>query len=241
MKSDNLDEQRRAFLVKALTAGVLTLGSNALMTPLWAMGKIPKEIPPGKSIFDLSGDVTVNNVPATLDTFINPGDTVTTGSNSHAVFVVAKDAFILRSNSHMKTEGETTLKDIFLKAGKMLTVFSHRLRKDELQVRSFVATAGVRGTGLYMEADPEKTYLCTCYGETEIISNADKNIRQIVTATHHDDPKYILAKPSDGKIIVPAPFINHDDDELILIEELVGRTVPFGLENDGYKGPRKDY
>ena len=241
MKSDGLDEQRRAFLVKALTAGALTLGSSVLTTPLLAMGKIPKEIPPGKSIFDMSGDVKVNNKRATLDTFINPGDTVITGDNSHVVFVVAKDAFVLRSNSHMKTEGETTLKDILLKAGKMLTVFSHRLGPEKLKVRSYVATAGVRGTGLYMEADPEKTYLCTCYGEVEIVSNTDRNVRQVVTATHHDEPKYILEKPSAGKLILPAPFINHDDDELILIEELVGRTVPFGLETDGYKGPRKDY
>ena len=127
MKSDGLDEQRRAFLVKALTVGAFTLGSNALLTPLWAMGKIPNVIPPGISIFDLSGNVSVNNVPATLDTFIKPGDEVTTGSGSHAVFVVGKDAFILRSNSHMKTQGDSIVSDILLQAGKMLSVFAHRL------------------------------------------------------------------------------------------------------------------
>jgi len=241
MKFDDIDDPRRDFLVKALTAGAFAMGSNGLIAPVWAMGKIPKIIPPGKSIFDLSGRVTVNNMAADLDTFISPGDVVETSASSHAVFVVGKDAFILRSNSRMEIEGSTIINTIRLFSGRVLSVFGRRPAKNKLTMRTTTATIGIRGTGVYMEADPEKTYLCTCYGETELVSNSDKNIRQRIAATHHDAPKYILAKGSRNKIIQPAPMINHTDDELMLIEELVGREVPFGLEGDEYKGPRKGY
>lgn len=44
-----------------------------------------------------------------------------------------------------------------------------------------------------------------------------------------------------GKLIIPAPMINHTDMELALFEELVGCEPPFGLEGDLYKGPRRGY
>jgi hypothetical protein len=62
-----------------------------------------------------------------------------------------------------------------------------------------------------------------------------------VTSKHHDEPVYILAKPKDGKTIRKAPFINHTDQELMLIETLVGRSPPFVFPSEDYGGPRKDY
>jgi hypothetical protein len=38
---------------------------------------------------------------------------------------------------------------------------------------------------------------------------------------------------------VPAPFKNHDDLELMLIETLVGRTPPFSLFDESYDNPRR--
>jgi hypothetical protein len=46
--------------------------------------------------------------------------------------------------------------------------------------------------------------------------------------------------PGKGEqIIRPAPFINHTDVELALLEELVGRSVPFAIGSDVYEAPRK--
>ncbi|MBD3649286.1 MAG: hypothetical protein HUJ31_17965, partial [Pseudomonadales bacterium] len=44
---------------------------------------------------------------------------------------------------------------------------------------------------------------------------------------HHDAPRYILADPSAAQRIQPSRFKDHYDDELLLIETLVGRTTPF--------------
>ncbi|RDH82984.1 MAG: hypothetical protein DIZ80_12025 [endosymbiont of Galathealinum brachiosum] len=240
--SDEIDDPRRDFLVKLLTAGAFATGALSLSATVQSMGKIPKVLPSGKSFFDISGDVKVNNVTATLDTFVKNSDVVTTGSGAHAVFVVGSDAFMLRSNSSMEIQGSEIISTIRLFSGKLLSVFGHRENKNKLHMRSATATIGIRGTGVYMEADQEQTYLCTCYGITDVQSSVDKNQIERIVSEHHDKPKYLLAKPSrKGKLIEPAPMINHTDLELALIEELVGREPPFGIEGNLYKGPRRDY
>ena len=236
-----IDDPRRDFLVKALTLGAFATTATGLVAPVWAMGKIPNVIPPGKSIFDIKGKVTVNDVPASLNTQIKSGDVVQTGNNSHVIFVVNKDAFILRDNSSMEISGAEIINTIRVFSGKVLSVFGQRPAAHKLSVRSATATIGIRGTGVYMEVDPERTYLCTCYGVTDIVSAADNNVSERIAATHHDAPRYILAKSEMGKLIHPAPMINHMDMELELIEELVGRKTPFGIAEDLYSGPRKEY
>ena len=62
-----------------------------------------------------------------------------------------------------------------------------------------------------------------------------------VESKHHDEPLYILAKAAQGQSIRPAPFINHTDQELMLIETLVGRQPPFVFPSEDYGGVRKPY
>jgi hypothetical protein len=50
-----------------------------------------------------------------------------------------------------------------------------------------------------------------------------------------------LGGEPEGKNIRPAPFINHTDQELMLIEALVGRTPPFVFAGDEYSAPRREY
>ena len=106
---------------------------------------------------------------------------------------------------------------------------------------SSTATIGIRGTGVYMEAERDLTYLCTCYGQVELASSLDPNERELITAEHHDAPKYITNKSNGESYIQPAPFINHTDTELKLLEAIVGREVPFSMENDIYEGERREY
>lgn len=239
--TDDIDESRRELLVKLLTSGAFMLGTGAMSSAVWGMGKVPKILPPGKSFFDIRGHVTVNNVAANLNTLVKPGDVVATGDSSHAVFVVGKDAFFLRDDSSMEIEGSAIINTIRIFSGRVLSVFGHRAGNKHLSLKSSTATMGIRGTGAYLESDPEKTYFCTCYGAIDIASNVNRNEKTRVVSEHHDAPKYILKKPMSGKLIVPAPMINHTDQELALIESLVGREPPFGIEGDLYSGPRKEY
>ena len=125
-----------------------------------------------------------------------------------------------------------------LLAGKLLSVFPSGR---PVQLRTKVASIGIRGTGVYLESDPEQTYFCTCYGVADVSAVNDPQSKETVAATHHDRPLYILGNEQPGKNIRNAPFINHTDQELMLIETLVGREPPFVFPKSDYTGPRRNY
>ena len=186
-----------------------------------------------------SDDVSVDGKRANINTAIGPGSYVRTGSGSQVIFVVANDAFILRSNSEVRMESSDGLliEGLRMVTGRLLSVFGKR--QEPRNILTPTATIGIRGTGIYVESDEEKSYVCTCYGKTRIAANANPNVSRDIVSEHHDDPVYVLSDGGDKKLIVPAPFINHTDAELALIEELVGRTTPFAYSGSGYDTPRK--
>lgn len=235
------DEIKRQTLIKLLTLGAFSMAPVSVLEAAW-WGRKPQTVSKDKSIFNLEGDVRVNNQRADLNTRIKAGDKVWTGDDSEAVFVVGGDSFIMRSNSEMEIAGSSFfLSSLRLISGGLLSVFGKRNNNQRLNMVTSTATIGIRGTGVYMEAEPDLTYLCTCYGSVEVQSAQDPNDTQIISTTHHDQPKYISNKKVKGSAIRKAPFINHTDPELKMLEALVGREVPFGLEAELYRGPRRDY
>jgi len=220
------DELRREFLIQALALGLFAT------SPLARAGQVPRQMPPGKSIFSLQGTLLVNGAAANLDTVISPNDKLVTGAKSQAIFVVGQDAFTMRSNTELQLSEEGGLVGgLQLVTGALLSVFG----KTRHQIDTPTATIGIRGTGVYVEAQPDLSYLCTCYGETTITSAQHPNNSESITSLHHDAPKYVTAK---GEIL-DADSINHSDEELLLIETLVGRETPFALFDDSYGGPKR--
>lgn len=252
-----LIESRREFLVRALSAGWLAGGLGWNSPALAALfGKLPGKLPAGKSVFEVRGNVTIDGKPVTEKTVIQPTDKITTGSDSYLIAAVGASSFILRDRSVLDLGGSNPLKQVMrLVSGKFLGVFGKLGGNRQLSLNTPVATIGIRGTGIYAESDPEKTYLCTCYGTTALAAAADYEWDALdaggreraavetdqVTAQHHDAPKYILAQADNGKRITPAPFINHTDLELMTLEALVGRKTPFGLPASEYEAPRREY
>lgn len=228
------EDPRRDFLVDALTLGLFASANMVgLMQPVFALGGLPSRLAEGQSIYRLRGDVTVNGESASKDTRIDANAFIKTGSNSRIIFVVGMDAFILRSNSELQIEGSGLLvRGIRVLTGKILSVFGKR--QTGLSIATHNATIGIRGTGIYVESEPDLSYVCTCYGRTSISANADPNIVQEVETVYHDTPFYVLPAASGNKLIQPAPVINHTDTELAMIEALVGREVPFPYPAAGY-------
>jgi hypothetical protein len=225
----DVDETRRQFLLYLLSAGAFAsiagCGSTVQSTP-----GIPKELPPGRSIFEMDGDVRVNNQPATLQTLIRLGDVVDTGADSYVIFVVNKDAFILRSSGSMTfpkpAPSPTVTPTAFsLDRGKALSVLASR----STRIATPNAVVGIRGTGIYLETQPDLSYVCTCYGIADLATADNPGINETIESKHHDAPRYILSDPNAANRIQPAPFINHDDQELLLIETLVGRAPPYSV------------
>ena len=206
---------RRAVLAAGLAANLAWLG-RALAA---------ERVPSG--IHSVAGDVRVNGQPAATGAQVRPGDTVVAGPNGDVVFVVGRDAFLVRANSQvalMPGSDSSLLAGLRIVTGRILSVFSPG---EARRLESATATMGIRGTAVYVEAEPDRTYVCTCYGTVDIVSRDDPSSRETVTTTHHDQPRYVMAMGAP-QMIMGAPVVNHTDAELILLEGLVGRTPPFG-------------
>jgi hypothetical protein len=135
---------------------------------------------------------------------------------------------------------DSILGSLRLLSGRLLSVFGARGRDEPLGIRTPTATIGVRGTGVYVESGPDRSYICTCYGATRLAAVGDPASRESVQSEYHDAPRYVLGDGAAGKRIEHAPVINHTDMELILIEELVGRIPPFAAPGADFRRPPGD-
>lgn len=254
-REDDYEDPRREFLVRALTMGFFAAGGSALAgCASDVLGHRPEKLPPGQSIYRMRGDVRVNGVKPTSDTPIGPAESIETGSNSELVFVVGKDAFMMRENSRLELSPQlaagggggggaslagSIIGNLRLVTGKLLSVFGVREENEQLSLHTPTATVGIRGTGVYMESYTGRSYVCTCYGLTQITATGDPGSTEQIASSHHDAPRFILGEGREGHRIEPAPVFNHTDMELLLIESLVGRTPPFMVSGGEYDAPRK--
>ena len=231
------DLKRRDYLLKLLSLASLSMAPVGLVHSAW-WSSIEK-LDENKSIYSLQGGVSVNGKKASLDTRIAAGDSVSTDRKGEAIFVVGGDAFIMRKNSEMEIEGSGFIVNALrLITGGMLSVFAPRASGESLKMHTTTAIIGIRGTGVYMEVEPDLSYLCTCYGQVALASSYDPNDAAILTATYHDVPRYISSTASKGSRIRMAPVKNHSDAELKLLEAIVGREVPQGFDS---KERKKSY
>jgi hypothetical protein len=232
---DKTEDPRRRLLIQALAAGLFSAGLPGGR----AQAAMPSKLPSG-AIYSLSGEALVNGKAATAATRIGANDTVETTKGGKIVFVVGENAMIQRSDTRVvlqATQGDSMLlSGLRLITGALLCVFA---REEPKRIMTATASIEIRGTGVYMESNPEQTYFCTCYGVAEITANNDRESKVTVSSKHHDRPLYIVAGAGSGKSISDAPFVNHTDQELMLIETLVGRTPPFVFPADAYTSPRR--
>ncbi len=208
-KPDNctcpIHQDRRRILRYALAAGGL----------LW----LPADAH-ASTIKRLEGMVAINGRKALPDTPVRPGDVIETGEDGRIAFVVGKDAYLLRSNTRLKLEADTDnnalIGSLRVFTGALIAAFGRGRRR---QIVTPTLTAGIRGTGIYLEASAEESYFCLCYGEVDIGQPGGPT--SLFTAGHH------AGKRSTLQGIQDAPMINHSDVENIFVESLVGRKPDF--------------
>jgi hypothetical protein len=194
---------------------VAAAGASGIVIPLEAFG--------AEQVHDLRGKVTINGRQATMKSDIIPGDRIVTGSDGHFVFVIGEDAFMVRSRSefHVETyDGGSGL--LRLITGALGAVFKTGNRR---RIVAANVTAGIRGTGVYLETRGDGTYFCTCWGQVELASADDPKDREIVTSSNHT-PRLVAFQPREGTRFRSAPFETHTDEEMDILQKCVARRSP---------------
>ncbi len=228
MQDNRFKQERRLTLQWLLAGGTLGLVPIApLVRSAWAMGSHGYP----QAMRKVTGDVQLNSLPAEVGTPVNYGDVVSTGPSSRAIFILGESVFLVRAQTRIELppKPDTSFAEkaagvIRLTRGKVLAVLGRR----RMRFTTPTAVVGIRGTGLYLEADPEKTYVCLCYGKASLASPMTGGTLEDIKTRHHESPRYIHKAPlANGRLITKAPVINHTDAELILLESMVGRKPPF--------------
>ncbi len=224
-------QSRRRTLKALAAAGLLgPAGISGLIRDALAKGEVPLKT----GLQKIKGEVFINHRPAVEGQLIKPGDSIVTGRNSEAIYVVGRDAYLQRELTTVNFGAEALQNLLRVVSGKILSVFG----KGAKTIQTSTATIGIRGTGCYIEDEgtgaKARTYFCLCYGSVDMTPKAAPQEAESYSTTHHDKPMYIHNDMKMAKMMVPAEVINHTDQELTLLEVLVGRLPPFGASGKAY-------
>lgn len=222
-----MNRSRRRLLKQLTALGLLSgMGIPGLIRNALAAGNYPVV----QGMHQIRGEVRINGKLARGGQPVLPGDKVTTGADSEAIYIIDGNAFLQRSNSAVQF-GKDAAKEFFrVVSGRILSVFE----RGEKRLVVPTAVIGIRGTACYIEAEPKKVYFCLCYGTAEVEPVAEPGRVERITTTHHDHPIYIH-HDQGMPTMVNAKVVNHTDDELIMLEWLNRRRPPFyGLGLNGY-------
>ncbi len=224
---DRLDNTRRKLIGALLLAGGMAPGLLAIVRDAQAGSKVPTV--PG--VQDFSGVFRINGTAAGIGQIVKPGDIATTGPGASAIIVIGVHAYLLDENSEIEFYPEYFSEDddgtisgtLKVISGAMLAVFG---KTDNTSITTPFVILGIRGTGVYVNTNTERTYACVCYGRAVLSSVETGQLLETVTTTHHESPRYIYP-PGAPIAIEKAPVIDHSDAELRLLESLVHRKPPF--------------
>ncbi|HEY0847998.1 MAG TPA: hypothetical protein VGE12_21715 [Noviherbaspirillum sp.] len=215
-----LPVRRRTLRRLAASAAIGAGGMTALLQAALAANPRP-------GIRSVKGTVMIDGAPATPGQRIGPGQKVVTQADGEVVFVMGDNAFLQRENSEFAVDAGAGTMVLRYLTGRVLSVFG----KGKKTLITPTATIGIRGTACYIEAAPERTYFCLCYGTAVLQPAAAPGTRRTVKTLHHESPFYIGSDPAKP-LIERAEVSNHRDSELVMLEELVGRVPPF--QGKGY-------
>ena len=117
----------------------------------------------------ITGEVFINRrrirpdqLKGTDGVLVENDASISTGSAGFTVFVIGRDAFLIRGNSILELNPrldrkQNEISGFSLISGAILSVFAWKKRT----LRTVTAVIGVKGTGVYLVDDSEKTYVCT--------------------------------------------------------------------------------
>ncbi|MDP3088208.1 MAG: hypothetical protein Q8M99_08525 [Methylotenera sp.] len=177
-------------------------------------------------IHELEGDVFINKNIANLSSIIKSGNLISVAYGGRLLFSMGEDTYLLQEGSSLQVESHDNVivSGLRLLTGGLLAVFGTRQYSTKIHTR--VATIGIRGTGVYLNSQPEKLYFCTCYGNTDL--NLGHHHTEQIQSTHHS--AFEISGHSEKTMSMKATqVLGHTDEELRLLEQYSGRKPPFDL------------
>ncbi|MGB4117454.1 MAG: iron dicitrate transport regulator FecR [Polaromonas sp.] len=196
-----------------------------------AMGGLPVAMAQQRSnVVQLTGDALLNGSRLQPDQTIQTGDQVQTGPGSSMIFAMGNASFLVRQNTMMTVERGATLSAVSvlrMVTGAVASVWS---KGNNRSIITPTITAGIRGTGVYTEvmADQDsRTYFCNCYGIVELNAGGSQTVSE---AQYHQS----FWSQTQGAPLAPAPAINHSDEELEFLAQLIGQRTAWQIA--GRKG-----
>lgn len=224
-QASGIDRTRRQVLRRLLATGLMGAVWGGSRRQALAMPSPP----PASILHRRKGRVEINGMPADVGTPVSSGDIVSTGPDGEAVFVLGDDGFLLRAGSQVTITDRgfdqatgKAMRELDLTSGSVLSVFGPK----QISLKTPLASIGIRGTAAYLESSPAATNVCVCYGHAVMTPNGAPALSEEVINHHHETPRHIFSG-AHGPVMEPYPVINHTDDELIMLESLVGRVPPF--------------
>jgi hypothetical protein len=129
-------------------------------------------VPIRPGLHKIRGEVIVNRRLATEGQLIKPGDTIVTGANSEAIYVIGQDAYMQRELTTVSFGAEALQNLMRVVSGRILSVFgkgakTFRYRRPPSASAAPAATSRRRTT-----APKARTYFCLCYGDVEVTPTA---------------------------------------------------------------------
>ena len=156
--NENDEDMQRRLLMQALAAVLCSAAIGSRNVVAQVLGSRPAPLPKGKSIYRIEGQVLVDGQPATTDTRIAANSTIQTGKDGAVIYAVGETAHLQRSESQVTIEtkeaNSMVVSGLRVLTGKILSVFPSG-RPVRMTTRN--ASIGIRGTGVYMESNPEQT------------------------------------------------------------------------------------
>lgn len=177
-------------------------------------------------IHELEGDVFINKRVAALTSSIQAGDRLSVAYGGRLIFSMGEDSYLLQEGTSLEvaSKDNKVVSGLRLLTGGLLSVFGQR--NTTTKIYTHTATIGIRGTGVYLNSQPDKLYFCTCYGKTDL--HLGHHHDEHIEATHHNAFD-ITGKTAKSMTMVATEVTGHTDDDLRLLERYSGRKPPFDV------------
>jgi hypothetical protein len=193
---------------------------------------------PRSNVVSQTGDVLVNEKNREPNQSIQVGDSIHTGPGSGLVLVMGKNALQLRANTKITLEGRSDsaiIQTLRIIQGGVVSIWGPG---EQRRITTPTMVAGIRGTGVYtevLENQDNRSYFCTCYGSVALEAGTDKKF----SSTSYHEAFWGEPKAVRGRYLTPAKMLNHADEELEYLAQLVQQKTAWQIA--GFKSGSKAY